>query len=860
MSATAYVYDTAAAQWVPLTAAMVAAMGGSGGGTGRQQTLTLASGAAQTADVTDSAPPITCVVHPAPGDTVLLEVQHSAAWSAVGTYTALSTVVLDTLAGEAAPTAVRATRTAGAGTTSKVTVDYLRAGNTIVGAAVTPGAVVTAVEGTTGGQRTILRQVLSIDHVDNTSDADKAATGPIATAIGAAASAAAAAAAAAASAIAAAATADTKASAALADAGQVRAHAGATYALTNADHGDTIKFTAACTVTHPAGLRSDFAVTLVQGAAGAVTLTSTGGVTYYPALAATTAQDQVVTIARRDPVAEEYLVAASGSGSGGTVDAASVTAAIQAASSTQAEQIRAKLGGRALSHSRKFEDAVAGAALVYDFRFGAAAAGGTHNIRNLADLNTHCYWDPVDTASPLTTRMAYHDQYHEFAKFDDADAGSIFMFGASDLTLQPIASHSWDGMVTEVPSGQTVLSGSPAPIASLGLANTSALWLGRVVHGPYDSNYAARVTAFDATTVTLTRLDGVTGVNLVQSFTHLLTWTAMTAAVVPAGAASGATSLTLSAAPEAGRVQTGMVVAPVDGFNYIKRYYYGSTITLAGATVTIAEPGLQQAIAAGGLVVFFPRTRTGQIVPKVLFEEPGAGGAWLMELDATRPNVGGIMPSSRYMATLSQFNALGGLAIPSGTWASWWLYELQTAALLSSLGLAYSARTGSEIDMEELWGALEHGTDAFNCAVHNATEIEDANGTLRQMVNGEGYPIYARDDGTHRHFYTLRAQAPDGTSDPASVIPAGVHHRRVSGTQPAAFKRQMLWEHDRVSFYNDNQLMVTLRGQWASDLPAQMLINAALGSLRPGGNRTPWSDTALANSRMVLRGLKVWRV
>ena len=130
--------------------------------------------------------------------------------------------------------------------------------------------------------------------------------------------------------------------------------------------------------------------------------------------------------------------------------------------------------------------------------------------------------------------MAYFDNFFEFEKFDGPHAAQVFQFNAGDLTLKPYALHSWDGtVVTEMSAASAPISGTPFPAAQLGLADTSALWLGRVVANVY-GNYAARVAAFDATNVTLVALNGATGqplawVNATPGQKHLVVWTVMTA-------------------------------------------------------------------------------------------------------------------------------------------------------------------------------------------------------------------------------------------------------------------------------------------------------------------------------------------
>lgn len=498
------------------------------------------------------------------------------------------------------------------------------------------------------------------------------------------------------------------------------------------------------------------------------------------------------------------------------------------------------------STSNNFATQVAAMTLVHDIRFGTSATGGTQQIKNLTDLNNFSLWDPVDTADPTNVQMAYFDNFFEFAKYSDADASSVFVFNSGDLTLQPYSLHSWNGLVTEVAAGNVPISGTSILASSLGLSSTASLWIGRVVASPY-GDYASRVTAFTGTHVTLTALNGTTGQALGFSGAHLMVWTAMTALPLNAtGASLGDTTITLAAAPP-GQVQNGMIVCGVDSYNYIKRYKYGSLATISGSTVTLTAPGMQMGIPSGGCVVFIPRTRTGQIVPKIDFPDPGPGCAWAFELDATwADNGAGVSPRTKYMNTLAEYTAAGGANCPMGGWGSFWIYMKQGV-----LVVAYDD-ANAEIDFAEQYCHVSSGPGDFSCAYHNYLRMVDhETGSEVMLPDAEGKPTYVKWNGTDQAYFTKHT----------SGAINGVYQQRIFGTVPSSFKRQGIWERDRVSVFTDNELRVRFQGQWASTRPGQLMINAALGTLSNLSNmHFPWTDQGLANCRLKVRSLKIWKL
>ena len=515
------------------------------------------------------------------------------------------------------------------------------------------------------------------------------------------------------------------------------------------------------------------------------------------------------------------------------------------ANRAQLEAIRGDVGPLRITVAHSFDQATAQMWLEEDYRFGSSAAAGTKNITSLATLDAHF----INHPSPASDGFSYVTQ-NGYWTYEQLLTGSAnYVFGANDLTLQPTTPQDISAsFVTEIAAAATVNSGSATPMATLGLSSTSGLWVGRVVVLPYSFNNTARVAAFDSTTVTLQSLNRTFTGNMAHANGVLAFWTTMTAMLSTAGAAANATSITVSEAPPA-QVVDGMHLLAIkydagSGMAFIQRHKFGSTLTKSGTTINVSAPGINDAVVPGGYVIACPVFKTGNLCARTTYPEPAEGEAWAFELDWTIPNVGGILPKTRFMKTMADYAAKGGANIPFPSWASFWGFE-------DHFGIQKDDQADAELDFLEQWGGVENGLETTSCAWHSnvgsAQSVTDTglNALDRTQLWDEGLITYAR-VGQGYSAYT--------------DVDTGGCFSQYTGDRPAAMKRQAVWTRDTLIVYQDGFPMARFRGSWASRRALRIHINASLGGFDYlKAQQYPQSPAALAASKAVLRSFKVWK-
>lgn len=499
--------------------------------------------------------------------------------------------------------------------------------------------------------------------------------------------------------------------------------------------------------------------------------------------------------------------------------------------------------------------------LYEDFVFKSGASGGTKNIGSIADLQAHFLHHPAPAANGQS--YVTHNGYYKYVPYSDPLANQTYVFTADGLVLTPTCQFSFNGQLkTQVPANAVLTSGVATAKASWGVADTSSMWVGRVVLLPYASIASGFVTAFDANTITVRSFNpyytGDMHVALTQ--TCLAIWTNMTAMQVPVGFAAGVTSVTVANAPA--QVQNGMALCSISDFatvnpgadngtklynsGFAQRHTYGATLTKAGNVLTVSAPGMHYACPNGGYVISVPIVDTPNLISNIAYPEPGIGQAWCFELDWIIPGINGILPKTRYMNDLATFNALGGDNLPLSTWASFWMYEDHLPPIVQDdQGFA-------EIDITEVWGGVENGIDKTSCAWHSNISVyggltdTGGNSLPTSVFDDEGKPTYVR-----------VGQGWSAYMDQSS----GTVFSSFTGDRPMAHKRQCVWTKDCVVVYENNKPLVRFRGSHASRRGLKLWMNASQGGLDYLRSlQWPLSDAGLANSKVTLKRLTVKNV
>lgn len=482
--------------------------------------------------------------------------------------------------------------------------------------------------------------------------------------------------------------------------------------------------------------------------------------------------------------------------------------------------IGATLGQKSLSLNTTFSQGIANATQIANYEFGASATPGPGitTITNLTDLTNH--FNPFEDFTELTSINSEIERYQPFNSTNH-------VFNSANLTLQANNPNN-DWQCTAITQCAGFTAGVATPIASLGLANTSAILVGQMCAvqggGNVGGNYWVTAIVTNVS-VTLATLNGSTGS---QVSTGLIFWLPVYGATMSSPTNVGTNTLIFSSVPATWAIgqAVGWYNHPLGGVTLNRdEEYLITNITISGSTTVTFSPALGNVgnLGTGTIVWALPVIRSGQIWSKMQLDWTDPQMFFAIQADITLFNSVATRTATALNGemTLANFNAIPNTT-PLGAWPAVWAYSADNGNSASLTG------SSSEDDFVE----IQYGCTQ-DCAYLNTGAVSPIN-----------TQIFVKSDSGWSSFAAFGiAIAPSGTTFSGrnlfqQIITNGIAYRYFNGILYEA--REFVWNNQR---------------------PTQFSVGLACGGLTApltANTIFPNNPAGFANMQVAINSIKIW--
>lgn len=468
-----------------------------------------------------------------------------------------------------------------------------------------------------------------------------------------------------------------------------------------------------------------------------------------------------------------------------------------------------KRGIRTLPNWTTFDEDIAGLAPNREYLFGTAAESTLPYqlaIRNITDLDV--YWNPYHD---YTGRTVINSELQNYQPFNTSN--HAFVSDRLNLTgLLP--GGSWTTQVYQVGVTPVNLNGTAIPIANLGMANTDGLRVGQLVAVQYRGIYYISAMVAD-TSISLTQLGGsTTGTqtgNLIVflpidsatlSAQHTGGTDTMTFATLPAGIALNTTSIGYATSSQPRNMNNDYRVIAITGSGPY--------------TVQLSSNTNFGTIGAGTRILFIPSITSGQMWSDDLYDMTNPQSFFAFDMDCHLYE-GADTTNPYQMNTIAAYNALPA-TVPMGCWPTAWTYQ----------GNNGQDRTVNSAEWDFFEGYV-------------STTIGLA-GFVMNNVAGDTTTIFSKNNA--------------GWSSSSGV------YRRTT-TLSGARRISFIYSGGRTYRYIDGEKIKIDKTEWVSQMPMQVGVNLALGTVAPGNGSNltlPFRPENFTGAKYGIKRIGLWHI